>query len=352
MNPKERFLTTMRLEEPDRVPACPWLTSAFYSNYYGVDPGDWYKDQELQLRAMLEFYGERYPDMQYFPGFRASSGSTIEASALGCEIVTSPGQTPHANPVVHDLSKDVPKLRIPNPEKDGRMPMVLENFAWLAKKLPEYGFEVTAGFLHAPFDVAWLVRGAIDLMRDLMLDPEGIHALMEIVTETCIQYINKQYEAVGGTMVQIMFSDDVGSNLSPEQWWEFSGQYIKQLVEGMPEDVKVLAHNCYKISHIIDMYPDTEVDGLHFAPDIDTAEAKERVGDKLCLIGNLHQLQTLLTGSPEEVEEECRSVIEKGAKGGGFILSASGCLSEGTPMENIDAMVNATSKYGTYPIGE
>lgn len=215
MTPKERFLATARLEKPDQVPACPWLTSAFYSNYYGVDPAAYYEDRDLQLRAMLEFYGDRYPDMQYFPGFRGSSGSTIEASALGCEIVTHPGQTPHANPVVHDLRRDVPKLKVPDPEKDGRMPMVLEHFAWLADRLPEHGFEVTAGFLHAPFDVALLVRGATDLMMELLLDPEGVHAMMDVITETCIQYINKQYEAVGGTMVQIMFSDDSGARLSP-----------------------------------------------------------------------------------------------------------------------------------------
>lgn len=350
MTPRERFLTVARRDVPDKVPACPWLTSAFFSKYYGVDASKWYEDREIQLRAMLEFYGERYPDMQYFPGFRGSSGSTVEASALGCEIATLPGQTPHANPVVHDLRRDVPKLKVPDPEKDGRMPMVLENFAWLAQKLPEYGYEVTAGFLHAPFDVALLVRGATELMTEVITDPEGVHAMMEVITETCIRYINKQYEVVGGTMVQIMFSDDSGAQLSPKLWWEFSGQYIKRLVEGMPKGVIILAHNCDRVGHILDMYPETGIDGLHFAPDISVAEAKRRVGDKLCLIGNMAQLDTLLNGTPEDVDEECHRMIKEGAPGGGYILSASGCLSGGTPVENIDAMVRAAEKYGRYPL--
>ena len=96
------------------------------------------------------------------------------------------------------------------------------------------------------------------------------------------------------------------------------------------------------------MYPDTGVDGIHFAPDIDVAEAKERVGDRLALIGNMAQLDTLLNGSPEDVDEECRQMIEKGKPGGGYILSASGCLSGGTPIENIEAMVNSVEKYGCY----
>jgi MtaA/CmuA family methyltransferase len=350
MSPEERFKAAASLQEPDRVPVCPWLTSAFYSEHYGVDHSQWYSDRELQLRAMVEFY-TRFPDMQYFPGFRASGGSTIEASALGCEIVTLPGQSPHANPVVHDLRADVPKLEVPDPEKDGRMPIVLDHYRWLAEKLPEHGYEITAGFLHAPFDVALLVRGATDLLMELILDPEGTHALMEVVTETCIMWANAQYEACGGTMRHIMFSDDAGGQLSPKQWPEFSGRYIKRLVEGIPEGVITIAHNCDRVSHIIDMYPDTGIDALQLAPEMDIGEAKARIGDRVCLIGNLDPLQTLVSGTPEKVERECRELIAKAGPGGGFILSASGCLNEETPLENIEAMVRAADKYGRYPLG-
>ena len=349
MTPEERFLAVTSLREPDRVPACPWLTSAFYSDYYGIDHARWYADREIQLKAMVEFY-TRFPDMQYFPGFRASYGSTVEASALGCEIVTLPGQSPHANPVVHDLKTDVAKLRVPDPERDGRMPTVLDHYRWLAERLPEYGYEITAGFLHAPFDVATLARGTTELLQDLYLDPQGVHALMEVATEACIAFLHAQYEASGRTMRQIMFSDDAGGQLSPRHWEEFSGRYIKRLVNAMPEGVVVIAHNCYRVSHIIDAYPDTGIDALHLAPEIDIGEAKRRVGDRLCLIGNMHQLQTLLSGTPAEVEEECRLMIAKAGPGGGYALSASGCLSEGTPMENIEAMVRAADRYGRYPL--
>jgi uroporphyrinogen decarboxylase len=57
-----------------------------------------------------------------------------------------------------------------------------------------------------------------------------------------------------------------------------------------------------------------------------------------------------LNGTPEDVEAECREMIRKAAPGGGFILSASGCLSEGTPFENIEAMVQSAKVYGRYPI--
>jgi hypothetical protein len=43
-------------------------------------------------------------------------------------------------------------------------------------------------------------------------------------------------------------------------------------------------------------------------------------------------------------------MILKAGKGGGYILSASGCLSGDTPLANLDAMVRAVEKYGTYPL--
>lgn len=43
-------------------------------------------------------------------------------------------------------------------------------------------------------------------------------------------------------------------------------------------------------------------------------------------------------------------MIQKAGQGGGYLLSASGCLSKDTPLENLDAMVSAAKKYGTYPL--
>jgi uroporphyrinogen decarboxylase len=349
MTPKERFLAAVTNHQPDRVPVCPWLTSAFFSAYYGIDHLTWYGDREIQLKAMLEFY-TRYPDMQYFPGFRASAGSTAEASGMGCEIETPPGQSPHARPVIQDITRDLSKLKVTDPYQDGRLPGILDAYGWLSGELPKHGFEVTAGFLHAPFDVASLVHNLTDLMMDLIIHPAEVHQMMEIVTESCIAYMQAQWDVTGGTMTQIMVADDVGGQLSPKHWWEFSGKYIKKVLEAAPEGAVRIVHNCLKTSHILEMYPDTGADALQMDPEIDIADAKARIGDKMALIGNMHQLKTLQHGTPEEVELECKGMIRKAGRGGGYILSASGCLSKETPLENLDAMVRAAEKYGTYPL--
>ena len=61
----------------------------------------------------------------------------------------------------------------------------------------------------------------------------------------------------------------------------------------------------------------------------------------MALLGNVAPLGTLVRGTPEQVYREARACVEKAAGAGGFVLSAGGGASPGTPAENIDALVRA-----------
>jgi len=349
MDPRERFIAALNLEEPDRVPSCPWLTSDWFVGYYDLDSVTWYKSLDAQLKAQVEIYS-RFPDMQFFPGFRASYGSTVEASAMGCEIVYPPNATPQARPAIQDLPRDLDKIRVGDPATDGRMPEALALYRELAEKLSVYGFEITSGFLHGPMDVAAEVRGMTELLMDFYRTPDAVHKIIDAATETCIAWTRAQYEASGGTMLHVLVSDDVSSQIGRDHWREYVEPYMKRLFDSMPDGVVGGIHNCTRSQQVIDLYPGVGGRLLQFGPDVDPAFAKERVGDQMCLLGNLAPTGVLKDGTPEEVEAACREVIEKAAKGGGFILGSSGSVARFTPMENLEAMVTACEKYGSYPL--
>jgi uroporphyrinogen decarboxylase len=349
MDPRQRFTAALNLQEPDRVPSCPWLTSDWFAGYYDLDSVTWYKSLDAQLKAQVEIYS-RFPDMQFFPGFRASYGSTVEASAMGCEIVYPPDATPQAKPAIQELPRDLDKIRVGDPATDGRMPEALALYRQLAETLSTHGFEITAGFLHGPMDVAAEVRGMTELLLDFYRAPDAVHKIMDAATETCIAWAVAQYQASGGTMLHILVSDDVSSQIGRDHWREFVEPCMRQLFEGMPEGVVGGIHNCTRSQQILDLYPGVGARLLQFGPDVDPAFAKERVGDQMCLLGNLAPTGVLRDGTPEEVKAACRQVIEKAAPGGGFILGSSGSVARFTPMENLEAMVSACEKYGTYPL--
>lgn len=101
---------------------------------------------------------------------------------------------------------------------------------------------------------------------------------------------------------------------------------------------------------ICDAGPDL-VEPFERPPSGDTTELgeiKRRYGKRIAIRGNLHAHQTLLRGTPDDVEREAAECIAAAAPGGGFILASGDGVIAGTPFENIHRMVAAGAKYGRY----
>ena len=83
---------------------------------------------------------------------------------------------------------------------------------------------------------------------------------------------------------------------------------------------------------------------------MDIVELKRRYGGRLCLCGNINLDSTLTRGTPQDVEEEVKLRIRTVAPGGGYCCGSSNSVTEYVPLENYLAMLDATKKYGKYPI--
>jgi uroporphyrinogen decarboxylase len=83
---------------------------------------------------------------------------------------------------------------------------------------------------------------------------------------------------------------------------------------------------------------------------MDSRELKGRYGDRLCLLGNVEIGETLTLGTPADVEAEVRERIRTLAPGGGYAVGSSNTVAHYVKMENFRAMIQATRKYGRYPI--
>ncbi len=81
---------------------------------------------------------------------------------------------------------------------------------------------------------------------------------------------------------------------------------------------------------------------------IDMARAKELLGHKICLMGNLDPLKSLLSGTPEEVAAEAARVMNAGKPGGGYIFNTGEVVPAEVPVENMDAMLQAAQENALY----
>ena len=69
------------------------------------------------------------------------------------------------------------------------------------------------------------------------------------------------------------------------------------------------------------------------------------LGERLCLFGNVHPVDTMLNGSVEDVRREAPDVLVTCAPGGGLLLSSGGGMSAGTPMANVVALVETARSF-------
>ena len=83
---------------------------------------------------------------------------------------------------------------------------------------------------------------------------------------------------------------------------------------------------------------------------MDILQARQILGNKVCLIGNLSLVYPLGIGTPADVAVETDALIRKVAPGGSYCFSSGNSIPDYIPYENWLAMRNTALKTGVYPI--
>ncbi len=80
------------------------------------------------------------------------------------------------------------------------------------------------------------------------------------------------------------------------------------------------------------------------------ADAKAAIGGRICLVGNIDQVDFLKRATPAEVDARTREIVRAGKPGGRFIFAASDFLEKNTPLANVRAMIAAAKDEGRYGV--
>jgi uroporphyrinogen-III decarboxylase len=152
--------------------------------------------------------------------------------------------------------------------------------------------------------------------------------------------------AVGSSGEPHRVSDEF---MSPKQFEEFVWPYWKRSIEAtlnLGYDIVWMFFEGRRDKQLeyFTKFPKGRL--LIFLESTDIFRAKEILGDRVCLMGNV-PLSLLRVGSPQDIEEYCKKLINICGKGGGFILANGGGIFDAKP-ENVKAMVESVEKYGCY----
>jgi hypothetical protein len=211
----------------------------------------------------------------------------------------------------------------------------------------ELGFpEVMGGLGVAPFDVLGdFLRGTAGTSIDMYRQPERLLETIDMITEINIKSLTSTY----GNMVSFPLHKGDDTFMSRKQFEKFYWPSLKKTIDALIEEgimVSLFAEGAYneRLEYIGD-FPKGWVTWMFDKTDM--AKAKKMIGNTCCIAGNVPG-STVITGTPGQVKEECRRLIEICAPGGGYILTGGCPATETKNPDNFRAFMEAAREYGVY----
>jgi uroporphyrinogen-III decarboxylase len=208
---------------------------------------------------------------------------------------------------------------------------------------------VMSALAKAPFDtIGDTLRGTQGIMMDMFQRPQKLQEAMERITPITIHNAITSVADAAAPIVMMPLHKGADTFMSVKQYETFYWPTFKKVVMAFVNEgiVPVLfAEGSYnKRLDIIGDFPKGTV--AWYFDQTDIFEAKKKIGDRCCIMGNV-PTSLMMTGTPQQVKEHCRKLIEVCGKGGGYVLAGGASVDEGNP-ENMRAMMAAAKEYGVY----
>lgn len=257
---REAILKTWNLEPTDEVPFLIEIDYPHFATeeFYDDDEAElrWNERYHLQDRAGVYDYG--------LPNIKPNLGIGVMAAAFGCEQRVNNEADPWITPLIReDNVADVFTLKKPdsatNPIYQKALTRIdyLQNHSDLPLRLVN---------VPSPLVTASLIWEYTSFVEATILYPQEIHALLEVVTDATIEFVQIQLQRIrnlftmGHEMwytppeVGLRISDDTAALLSPKLYREFGVRYNAKIAEAFHG---IVVHSCGELRHVLPVMMET-----------------------------------------------------------------------------------------------
>lgn len=338
----ETFKRAARGEKMDKIPMAMIVDSPWIPGYYNIAHMDYYLDPELWFKTNLRLH-EEFPDIIFIPSWWMEYGMAAEPSALGSKIKFWEDNTPSEYHTLYHI-EDMEKFPEYEVESDAFMAMTLHRIRMHQQRILDAGFITPIVTARGPLCTAGFVRGTTEFMIDIAENGEWAHKLIDLTTNLIIDWLKAQHKAMGDCVEGIFILDDIVGFINEDHYKEFAHPYLKRICDAFPDDWVKIYHNDASVEACLEHLPDAGFNVLNWGKQTEIADVKDRIGDRMVLMGNVNPLEIGVRGDPEEVFDATMDILED-SEGENIILSVGGGTSPGMPKENIQAMLDALKEF-------
>ena len=364
---RRRIEQARRFEVPDRIPVIPAIAHRFMVPHTGISFRDYYRDPETMLRAQIlaqkwlmeHIRTDAYSITGPWVGGWTDFQNTFESGSLGCEIVFPDDDIPWVGPGWVDTDADLRKLEAMDFIHTGinarqiayrkAMMAVADRYPVRFKGGPVFYPGANPALTHTsdgPFGVAGDLMGQTELFIAVKDRPDFVRELLRIVTEKLIAYLDFCWEEEGLPVPKdFAWTDDLAVSLSASAYREIVLPFEKQLRFNF--NGRLSLHMCGATDHLLEIFAhDLAIHEFQgFGYQVDLHRVADVMGGRVVLIGNVNPM-LIHSGTPAEVREATRRVIEILGPHRGLIIQDGSNIPPGSPLENINAMMEAAETYG------
>jgi len=205
---------------------------------------------------------------------------------------------------------------------------------------------------------SWELRGIEKFFMDVAVNKKFVETLIDKVLETKKKIYGKFLDIVGSFLSLVKISDDLGTQtgllFSPDFYRRIVKPRHRELVRFIKSktEAKIAIHTDGAIMPILDDLIEAGFEVINPVQistyGMSSKKLKEDFGNKISFWGAIDTQKILSFGTPGEVEEEVKKMIENLAPKGGYILASCHNIQAEVRPENICAMFEAAIKYGKY----
>jgi len=204
------------------------------------------------------------------------------------------------------------------------------------------------------FEWGTFLRRIDNFLMDLIEEPENVEALLDALMEKHLATLEKVCAAVGDVCDILRFGDDLGMNtgpfMSPATYRKLFKPRHQMLCDYVHKhsSMKTFLHSCGSIYRLMPDLIEAGYDVINpvqtVTQDMEPERLKREFGRDITFWGGGMNTRSVLNrGTPQQVYDYARRMIDIFAPGGGFVFNQEHNVMPDVPPENLIAMYKAVA---------
>jgi uroporphyrinogen decarboxylase len=354
MTSKERVLTALNHQEPDRVPINYFGNAGIdrrLKEHFGLTHDDCLGLRKKLNVDILNFAAEyKGPDLH-----EPAEGRRINELGIHTRWIEhgSGGYWDYCDFPLKDASDDLFETwPLPSPD-DYDFSEILKT----CRENPDHFLALGHPGVADIINTTGMLAGMEDVLIYLAEENEAFLRFIDRMNAVQLGWIERTLDAADGAIDMLWMGEDLGTQIAPIIGLEMYRALIRPRHQkfidlAKAHNLKVMIHSCGSSSSFFNDFIEMGIDVVDTlqpeAANMSPAYLKKTYGEKLAFHGCISTAGPLAAGSIDEVRADCRAVLETMMPSGGYCFAPTHCIQDNSPTENVLAMYETVLEVGAY----